>query len=107
MPSVITPVLSSTRMAQLPWTNRHDQSNTAVGMGLDVGKADHDAVVFTTTGTTMYDKALLTDETRLRVILDGLVKTHRSVLLVLHQPAAMKAPSVDAAQSCPKVQGAY
>ncbi len=79
----------------------------AVYIGLDVGKSDHHTVAITATGETVYDKALPNDETRLRGILDQLVKAHGPVLLVVDQPATIGALPVAVAQSCQDVEVAY
>lgn len=74
----------------------HEQS--AVFVGLDVGKGNHHAVALDRAGTTLLDRGLPNDETKLRTILEPL-RQHGSVLLVVDQPASIGALAVAVAQA--------
>lgn len=84
-----------------------EQPLPAVFVGLDVGKSDHHAVAVTSTGKTVYDKALPNDETRLRAILEELAAEHGPVLMVVDQPATIGALPVAVAEATDQVEVAY
>ncbi|MHC5557515.1 IS110 family RNA-guided transposase [Kocuria sp. U4B] len=83
------------------------EQRPAVFIGLDVGKSDHHAVAVTSTGKTVYDKALPNDEARLRAILEELVAIHGPVLMVVDQPATIGALPVAVAEATEQVEVAY
>jgi transposase len=95
-----------------PWAHVEEETamedqRPAVFIGLDVGKSDHHAVAVTADGKTVHDKALPSDETRLRVILEELAAAHGPVLMVVDQPATIGALPVAVAQATEAVTVAY
>nr|WP_241245147.1 IS110 family transposase [Microbacterium amylolyticum] len=75
-----------------------------VFVGLDVGKGEHHAVALHRTGKKLYDKALPNDEQRLRAVLSEL-QHHGIVLLIVDQPATIRALPVAVAQAAGAVVG--
>lgn len=69
----------------------------AVFCGIDVGKSEHHAVGLDNRGTRLYDKALPSNETRLRAVFDHLA-THGPVLV--DQPNTIGALPVTVARAC-------
>lgn len=82
-------------------------STLVAGAGVDVGKSDHHTVAVTTTGQTVFDKALPNDEARLCSILQDLAAVHGLVLMVVDQPTTIGAPPVALAEATEDVAVAY
>lgn len=69
-------------------TESCDYESVPVFIGVDVGEDTHHTVAVNRSGKRLFDKALPSDETKLRSLISDL-KQHGQILLVVDQPATI------------------
>ncbi|MBR7677816.1 transposase, partial [Streptomyces daliensis] len=68
-----------------------DVSDIGAFLGLDVGKGEHHATAVTPAGKKAFDKRLPNSEPKLREVFAKLQAKHKTVLVVVDQPASIGA----------------
>lgn len=72
-------------------TESCDYESVPVFIGVDVGEDTHHTVAVNRSGKRLFDKALPSDETKLRSLISDL-KQHGQILLVVDQPPSARCP---------------